>query len=220
MCSMPVRRIGLCYRSVSGRVPMGAGRPVVAVESTLERDFALLQRFDTEVAHVEEQPVRVEYRDASGARRRYVPDFLVHYKPGRVPRLVEIKFSTDPALASGEMEERFAAARAYAGTHGWMFSVVTEKDIRTPRLENATFLIPFRARTANANICARLLTALGGSPTTVQALADEVASATGCDRGEVLPALWRMVAHFEMGTDLDDPLTMGSLLYLPERGRP
>ena len=46
---MPVRKIGLCYRSVGGRVPMGAGKRAVAVESTLERDFALLQRFDRDV---------------------------------------------------------------------------------------------------------------------------------------------------------------------------
>ena len=56
---MPVRKIGLCYRSVGGRVPMGAGRAGVDVESTLERDFALLQRFDRAVRSVEGQPVRI-----------------------------------------------------------------------------------------------------------------------------------------------------------------
>lgn len=210
---MPVRRIRLCYRSVSGRVPMGDGRRPVAVESTLERDFALLQRFDPTVATVEEQPVRVEYRTACGTRRVYVPDFLVtHQRPGLTTKLVEVKFSTDPALVSGALDERFAAARAFASARGWSFEVVTEKHIRTPRLGNATFLLPYRQRPADAGIRARLLMALRSGPATVEALADVV----GGERVRTLPTLWGMVARFEIGADLDRPLTMRSPLFLPE----
>lgn len=218
---MPVRRIGLCYRSVSGRVPMGAGRPSVAVESTLERDFAILQRFDRDVAAVEEQPVRIEYRDASGVRRRYVPDFLVQYRgAGCPPVLVEVKFSTDPALVSGRLEDRFAAARAYARQRGWTFAVMTEQAIRTPRLGNATFLLSYRSRVPNPGLRARALMALGSEYATVDALAEDLAGAIGTRREHVLPTLWTMVARFEMITDLDCPLTMRSQLHLPERGLP
>src|SRR5687768_13725485 len=102
---MPVRKIGLCYRSVGGRVPMGAGRAAVAVESTLERDFALLQRFDPDVAGLEEQPVRIDYLVGRGTRHRYVPDFLVTYRDiARPPRLIEVKYSTDPHLLAGSLE--------------------------------------------------------------------------------------------------------------------
>lgn len=210
---MPVRKIGLCYRSVSGRVPMGEGRRAVVVESTLERDFALLQRFDPKVATVEEQPVRVEYRTTGGARRVYVPDFLVtHHRPGPFTRLVEVKFSTDPALVSGALDERFAAARAFAFPRGWLFEVVTEKHVRTPRLDNATFLLPYRQRPADAGIRARLLMALRSGPATVEVLAAVV----GGDRGSSLPTIWGMVARFEVGADLDSPLTMHSPLFLLE----
>lgn len=218
---MLVRRIGLCYRSVSGRVPMGAGRPAVSVESTLERDFAILQRFDPEVAAVEEQPVRIDYRDASGVRRRYVPDFLVQYRDAdRPPVLVEVKFSTDPALVAGGLEDRFAAAMAYARQRGWAFSVVTETAIRTPKLGNATFLLPYRSRIPNPALRARALMALGGGCATVEALADDLAGAIGNRRDHVLPTLWTMVARFEVIADLDRPLTMRSQLHLPERGWP
>lgn len=211
---MPVRRIGLCYRSVSGRVPMGNGRRAVAVESTLERDFALLQRFDSEVATVEEQPVHVGYRTAGGSRRVYVPDFLICYwPPTRLTKLVEVKLSTDPALVSGVLDERFAGARAFASGRGWSFEVVTEKDIRTPRLGNATFLLPFRERPADAGVRVRLLMALRAGSATVEALADVL----GGDRRRILPTLWGMVARFEIGADLDRPLTMHSLLFLPEK---
>lgn len=211
---MPVRRIGLCYRSVSGRVPMGNGLRAVAVESTLERDFALLQRFDPKVATVEEQPVRVEYRTTGGFRRFYVPDFLVtQQRPGLPTKLVEVKFSTDPALVSGALEERFAAAQAFASVRGWSFKVVTEKHIRTPRLGNATFLLPYRQRPADAGIRARLLMALRSGPATVEALTKMV----GGERGRTLPTLWGMVARFEVGADLDRVLTMRSQLFLPEK---
>lgn len=218
---MPVRRIGFCYRSVSGRVPMGVGRPAVSVESTLERDFAILQRFDPKVAAVEEQPVRIEYRDASGVRRRYVPDFLVqYYGADRPPVLVEVKFSTDPALVAGGLEDRFAAARAYARQRGWAFSVMTETAIRMPKLGNATFLLPYRSRIPNPALRARALIALGSGCATVEALADDLAGAIGSRRDHVLPTLWTMVARFEVIADLDHPLTMRSQLHLPERGWP
>lgn len=193
---------------------MGNGLRAVAVESTLERDFALLQRFDPKVATVEEQPVRVEYRTTGGFRRFYVPDFLVtQQRPGLPTKLVEVKFSTDPALVSGALEERFAAAQAFASVRGWSFKVVTEKHIRTPRLGNATFLLPYRQRPADAGIRARLLMALRSGPATVEALTKMV----GGERGRTLPTLWGMVARFELSADLDHPLTMRSPLFLPEK---
>lgn len=208
---MPVRRIGLCYRSVSGRVPMGNGRRTVAVESTLERDFALLQRFDRDVAGLEEQPVRISYRDGAGAKRSYVPDFLVTYRQG-APKLVEVKFSTDPTLLAGALESRFAAARTFAANRGWHFSVVTEIHIRTPRLGNATFLLPFRDRTAIPAFRAAILMALRSGGHSVEGLLDMF----GTDRASALPTLWGMVARFELHADLDHPLTMRSQLSLPE----
>jgi len=193
---------------------MGNGRRAIAVESTLERDFALVQRFDPTVAAVDEQPVRIEYRTIGGSRRFYVPDFLVtHHQPGPFTKLVEVKFSTDPALLSGTLDERFGAARAFALARGWSFEVVTEKHIRTPRLGNATFLLSYRERPADAGIRARLLMALRSGPTTVEALVDMA----GGDRVRTLPTLWGMIARFEIGADLDRPLTMRSPIFLPEK---
>ncbi len=215
---MPVRKIGLCYRSVSGRVPMGAGRASVTVESTLERDFALLQRFDRDVAGIEEQPVRIEYRVGQGTKRRYVPDFLVTYRgAGRPPQLVEVKYSTDPHLLAGALEVRFAAARRFAAERGWVFTLVTEKEIRTPRLENATFLLPFRDRPADPAFRDRLLTAAAEAPTTVQGLADRVAG-EAASRARVLPSLWTLIARFELVVDLDRPITMRTMLRHPQGG--
>lgn len=187
---------------------MGPSRPSVAVESTLERDFALLQRFDPAVVGLEEQPVRIRY--ANG--RSYVPDFLVHYAdPARLPLLDEVKFSTDPVFLSGELDERFEAARSYARNQGWTFAVVTEQDIRTPRLENATFLLPYRGRQMTLQARTAIVEHLRASSKTIAVLAEK----TG-----LLPDIWTLVSRFELVTNLNVPLTMRSRLRLPEVKQP
>ena len=131
-----------------------------------------------------------------------------------------MKFSTDPALVAGGLEDRFAAARAYARQRGWIFSVMTEVTIRTPKLGNATFLLPYLSRVPNPGLRARALMSLGCGSATVEALAEDLAGAIGSRRDHVLPTLWTMVGRFEVITDLDRSLTMRSQLHLPERGRP
>ena len=213
---MPVRRIGLCCRSVGGRVPMGLGKPLVRVESTLERDFALLQKFDPAVLSLEEQPVRIAFRSADGISRSYVPDFLVRYRDAvRQPRLVEVKYASDPGLVSGALDERFAAARAYASIQGWSFELVTDADIRTPYLANVTFLLPYRTRMTNPDITGALHAALRlGGPQTVRSLADDVAQASGLSVETVLAAVWVLVVTSQLRTDLHRPLSMNSLIHL------
>lgn len=214
---MPVRKIGLCYRSVAGRVPMGAGRVGVDVESTLERDFALLQRFDPAVRSVEGQPVRIRVPGGEGRAGHYVPDFLVTYHdPSRAPWLVEVKYAADPALLAGELEARFAAAWSYAGERGWRFSLMTDAEIRTPLLEAARFLLPYLDRALSAERRAGLLDLVGRHQITVQQLAD----AAGPDRAQTLPDIWTLVARRELVADFSRPLTLSTILRLPTGDAP
>lgn len=219
---MPVRHIGLCYRSVGGRVPMGRGKLLVRVESTLERDFALLQKFDPTVVSLEEQPVRIEFRSSDGKSRSYVPDFLVQYRAAaRLPRLVEVKYADDPDLLSGALDERFAAARRYAEGQGWSFEVATDADIRTPYLANATFLLPYRTRQIEPEITGQLLAVLRHSGThSVRTLVDDVVQATGHVPAKVLAVLWSGVAKFQLLADLHHPLAMNTLIHLPQEDVP
>ena len=215
---MPVRNIRLCYGSVSGRVPMGPGKPLVRVESTLERDFALLQKFGPAVLSLEEQPVRITFRSSEGKARSYVPDFLVHYRDGAQPsRLVEIKYADDPQLVSGALNERFAAAQRYARCQGWSFEVVTDTDIRTPFLANATFLLPYRSRTIASQITGTLLATLRRSgPLSVRSLM----AATDIPPAVALTAVWACIATFQIQADLSQPLTMNSVIHLPQEDVP
>lgn len=211
---MPVRRVGLCYRSVSGDVPMGLGRSKVTVESILERDFALLCRFDPSVTTLEEQPISIHHQDGINSRQ-YTPDFLVQYADRcRPSSLVEIKYSDDPALLAGELEPQFCAARRYACERGWEFSVKTERDIRTERLKNATFLLAYRSRRPNPQFEQAFLERLNGAGTlTVASLAGVVNVPTAL----ILPSIWRLLATHALAADFDRPLSMTSEITLAPR---
>ncbi|MFC7333149.1 TnsA endonuclease N-terminal domain-containing protein [Rhodocista pekingensis] len=217
---MPVRKIGLCRRSVGGRVPRGGGRRGIDVESTLERDFVLLQRFDPAVADIEERPVRIPLFRLDGRAGHYVPDFLVTYRdPARPPRLVEVKHSDDPALLAGELEARLAAARAHASDRGWRFDLVTEREIRIPRLDAAKFLLPYRDRAVGPELRDRLL-ALAAKPRATVATLRDAAAADLMARAQILPDIWTLVARRELLADLDCPLSLATRLHPPTGGPP
>lgn len=213
---MPVRKIGLCYRSVSGRVPMGPSRRSVATESTLERDFVLLQRLDPDVATVEEQPVRITLPSPDGTSGHYVPDFLVTYhSTGRRPLLVEVKYSSDPALTSGQLTARLAAAADYAHERDWCFTLFTEKEIRTPRLENARFLLPYQSRPLGVDR-QRAIREAAAAPISIRQLAAQIAD---CDNiATVFPDIWTSLAIGELWGTLDEPVTVDSIVRGPEDG--
>ena len=204
---MPVRSIPRSHRSVTGRQTV-VGQRSVAVESTLERDFVLSCQFYPSFVAIEEQPVAIPMPP----RRRYIPDFLVTWQD-REPELVEVKYQQELADKAEILAPKFAAAKDYAQTQGWTFRVVTERDIRTPWLKNANFLLPFRHRTVDPGMLTRLINCLNHQDE--MSAADLIAQARPAgDAGPALPALWQLVATFKVQTDLDQPLTMSSMLRL------
>lgn len=204
---MPVRSIPRNHRSVTGRQPV-AGQRTVCVESSLERDFALLCQLDPAFAGIEEQPVTIPVPGG----RRYTPDFLVTWREPKPTDLVEIKYQSDLAAQAEILAPKFAAAETYAHERGWRFVVATEREIRTPRLANATFLLPFRSRSLDPGLCTRLTKALArlGSSSAEELL--QTAFSLPNDRGVALPALWRLIADFRIRANLDEELTMTTML--------
>jgi TnsA-like endonuclease N terminal len=123
---------------------------MTAYESRLEHDFMKLVEFDPCVSHYVEQPVRIEFTDATGSPRTYTPDILVSYHPNQDPAqntkplLVEIKYRKDLFKNWADLKPRFRAARRYAREQGWEFRIITEVEIRTPYLKNVLFLLGYR----------------------------------------------------------------------------
>lgn len=211
---MPVRRIPIGRRSLTGAHNWDPRALGVTFESSLERDFITLMLFEPTVASIEEQPVKIRFSH-DDASRRYIPDFLVDFT-NQASRLIEIKFSEELRSKAEELVPKFDAAESYAAERGWLFEVWSELEIRTTRLANAKFLLPFNRYEPDAGLAARLLrffqTSQASFASTEEALRacwdDEAERARG------LHTLWTLVARRRLVTDFDQPLTANSYLRL------
>lgn len=219
---MSVRSIRPNSRSLTGRMPAGKGRGEACFESSLERDLLLILEFDPGVAAYETQPLEIVYRDYELRRRRYTPDVLVSYEPsvGRKELLCEVKFLEDLRANEVGYRERFKAASLHARRYGWNFRILTEREIRTPYLYNARFLLEYRhaQRRGECSESARVLLLeslrLIQNPTP-QLVLDYIAKEPRV-KAELQHTLWQLIASFDIQTDLSVNLNMRSRLWLPQ----
>ena len=233
---MSIRKIPPNYLVGTGRyafkrrLPLADPHFSVDFESPIERDFLTLADFDRDVALVDGQPVRISWSDERGRTRHYTPDFLVTFlppdeqfspcQPAKMkPWLVETKDTQTLREKWREFRPRFRAAAQYARLQGWTFHLVTERRVRTTRLDNAKLLLPVMGSEPPKqgepcrNALLQTLADRGGI--SAQNLLDAVC-ADSVERGRLLPQLWNLVAWRIIGTDLDLPLSMNSFLWLPE----
>lgn len=190
-----------------------------AYESSLERDFITLMQFDRNVEKVVTQPVTINYMDTSGKARRYTPDVLVLYRKDPVATegfkdlLCEIKYRDELAEKFQELRPKFKAAIRYAKAQGWRFKLFTDKQIRTPYLFNARFLLQYRELDVDSLAVERVLTKLSemgeADPNTLLAsLASDK-----WERAGLIPIVWHLISNFRIGADLNQPLTMMSRIW-------
>lgn len=215
----PVRRIGRGHRAVRGRAVVHGG--LVAFESTLERDFLETVDFDDTVVSICEQPCRIAYRDRSGRRRTYVPDFLVRHAPGVCLEhdvegyLYEVKHRAELFAEWPTLKPKFKAARLWARERGLRFVILTEVEIRGAHLSNVRVLNQHRRLEAHPGIEEKLaatLAVMGEVP--IRALIEEAWSAED-DRLAASAYVLRMIAIGRINVcDLDAPLTMDSLVWI------
>ncbi|MGO9601981.1 MAG: heteromeric transposase endonuclease subunit TnsA [Candidatus Binataceae bacterium] len=191
-------------------------------ESSLERDFLELIRFDRNVRVYVTQPTRIEYTDATGRRRTYIPDGFIEYRRDGLPAremphaLCEVKYREDFRASWRDQLPKFRAAKGYCKERGWEFKVFTEREIRTPYLKNVRFLWSYRSYPYDSTLSTEILDKL-------QDLRETDPQALLCsmfrdkwNRAAALPTLWRLVADFLIGCDLSQPLTMKSRIWTVE----
>lgn len=212
---VPARTIGTNRRSLTGRVThQGQSH---SFESSLERDFYTLLRFNPAVSSFQEQPVTIRYRDSRGRHRRYTPDVLVYWKDGTSPALYEVKYHQELADEFDALRPRFKAAIGYARSRGWVFHIITDREIRSGNLlANAQFLTRYAAIEHDCAVelhllrCASIL-----GPTTPEEIL-VAAYRTDRHRMQAIPFLWRLLAEGSLAANLDEPLTMTSPIWVPE----
>jgi len=224
---MSKRHIRKSYCTVTGlKASRRAGR-MVEFESPLERDLISIMEFSPIVETFEEQPLTIRWVDAAGKEHPYTPDFLIQFRGQRFlrkgstakPWLVEVKPQKRLAEQWDELRDRFRAAVAEASRRGWLFRILTDREIRTPYLRNIAFLQCARNIDADETFRSRIVSLLKVGPSTLALILDNVA-ADGTLRPIALAQIWKMVLRAELVTDLTLPLSMASEFSLakPEVG--
>lgn len=216
---MPVRTPPRNHRSITGLVASVKNKTMRAHESTLERDLLFLLEFDLNVKTYEEQPVRIEFQDAEGRPHTYTPDVLVTYRtdiePAKrmPPLLCEVKYRKDLFADWQHLKPKFKAARSYARERGWQFSILTEQEIRTPLLENARFLLPYRRLELDWEQAHLLLRMTGELREATPESLLLACNKEQMERARLLPMLWHLVSIGMVGADLNLKLTMHSPIW-------
>jgi TnsA endonuclease N terminal len=163
-------------------------------EGPLEPLAMILLRMDPDVARVQVQPVQVTWQEG-GRTRSYTPDIFIQFKPGLdggfgdTPWLCEIKSRAELRDKWAEYRRRFREATRHARSHGWIFKILTDRELRSAASEVATFLRHAVDLPPDPPVQAKLLEGLARiGRTTPNGLLD----ATYPDRPERLCALRRI----------------------------
>lgn len=216
---MSVRKIPPNRISLTGLVGSHRQGRMIGAESSLERDLYILLDFDLNVDRYIEQPIKIEYRDFFENNRTYTPDVLIHYRKDIVPAktmksiLCEVKYRQQLFQNWKDIKPKILAGRSYAKERGWKFKILTEKEIRTPYLENAKFLRSYRNLQTNweqASIIQDMLMEL--RETDPETLLTAI-TADRWKQAEFLPMLWNLIARQRIGTDLSLRLNMKSCIF-------
>ena len=222
----PVRKIPKSAKRVTGVSLNTKGSYPAEWESRLEGNYLTYLDFTEAVAFYLPQPLTLEWRDAKRKKHKYTPDvFIVWAEKGLskvvpAPWLAEVKYQSDLDKNETEYAPKFAAAKEYAEERGWQFHTVTEGDIPAIYLKNILFLKRYRrmdTTDAAVAIAQKLISHLFEMETsTVQNLI-EAAFDDETNRMLALGLVWRLVVAREIMTDLGEPLTNNSILWLPDK---
>ena len=211
--SSNARKIGVTNRSVSGVVP-----DIGSFESSLERDFMELSRFDSSVENIIPQPLTLEFFDNTGACRRYTPDGLLSYKKELdiAPILYEIKYREDFRGSWKQLMPKFRAAKRIAYDRGWVFKVFTEKEIRGNYLNNVKFLWPYKIRSFDEAMLNHTLLVMSDLQEADPALLAAAIFSSRQNQAKVIPVIWHLISTLHIGCNLNTPLTMHSKIWTRE----
>lgn len=202
---MPVRKIPKNHVHVTGRHAAQKSESDADFESMLEADHLLLLDHDVQVKRYETQPVRIPVPRVPPG---YVPDALVEFHPDAdgviaAPELREVKPVAVLELHQAKFAPKFEAAKKYCDQRGWAFRIITEKEIRTPRLANVKFLRGYECQQHPQEQMDRVLKLMA---TLGRTDSKQLLNAITLDLEEQLhwmPVLWHLVSKRQIAVDWD-----------------
>jgi hypothetical protein len=220
---MPVRKIPLRYSSLSGEKSSIKNNRRIQFESSLEADFIDLLEWDRNVKFYEEQPFKIEFFDENQKPRYYIPDFLVVYYDSvlnekNLPIIFEVKYSRDLEIQKEKLSPKFKAAKHFCKQENFFFKIITEKEIRTPFLENIKFLKKYR-KTAKDNyikeVSSHLIELLEKFDVSTPEILIASVSRTDEIKAVFLYNLWILISNGVIAIDMTKKITMESKIWIP-----
>lgn len=157
----------------------------------------------------------IEWLDANGRQHSYTPDVFVRFveSDGKKPWLCEIKYRSELREKWVELRPKFKAASYFAKEQDWKFKIFTEREIRTPYLANARFLMRFRDSAPNAGFMEDILGYLMINHETTPRDLIKAIRADETGQAQLIGVLWHLIATFQVGVDLHTSLTMKSRIW-------
>lgn len=206
---MSVRNIPKNFVHVTGRHASQKSEGNADFESLLEAEHMLLLDHDEQVKAYGVQPVNIP---VPGVPRGYVPDTLVEFYPDEdgviaAPELREVKSMLDLQVNAAKYALKFEQARRYCEQRGWLFRIITDKEIRTPRLANVKFLRAYETQQHSPEMMDEVLKRMVQLGHTDSAA---VLNSLTTDLDEQLrwmPVLWHLVAKRRIVIDWDREFT-------------
>jgi hypothetical protein len=162
--------------------------------------------------------VRIPWKNGNEREYTYTPDFLIRFRNAEEkPWLVEVKDTQTLRADLNRVRQKFRTAMTWAREKGWVYHFYTEKQIRTPLLANARFLLPY-LRTNRKVDCDRQDILWKTLKQLRQATVSELISVC-CSHPDnqalLLPHLWEMIALRQIECDLLRPINQHTPLWLP-----
>lgn len=217
------RVIPLGRRALTGYLPTRFGTEAIAYESRLERDCLMLLQFDHRLQSLKSQPITIHY-ELAGRRRRYTPDILAGWaeaawSPWRHARMLfEVKPAADLVRNAEQWREKWKTIHRYADEHGYGFAILTESEIRIPRLKNAELLLPYWDRRPEPELSVRLRNIVQDADgEATMGHITQMASEAGWPVSDVVAGLRHHLLHRIFAANLDRPIEEGTCLRLPEQ---
>ncbi|MFX1513388.1 MAG: TnsA endonuclease N-terminal domain-containing protein [Promethearchaeota archaeon] len=156
---------------------------VVEYESQLERDFFLVLEHAPDVKLYQHQPFKIIYTDDQNNTHAYVPDVYVEFTIG-LRILVEIK---DEDTYNKDFEKnklKWNAAEEWTKQRGIIFLVLTEREIRTPRMATIWFTLGSSKCSENDKYMNKLTDLIPSNGASYEFLCKETAQTLGIPLGK------------------------------------
>lgn len=205
-----VRKIKPTKRSVSGIYPFRQ-KESIAYESSLERDFIILQEADPDVIRIISQPISLTFK-LNNRTYPYTPDFLVLINhPGYQGILVEVKPEEEWRKHWRKWSVKWKVALNWCKANNFQFRIYDESRIRTQKLNNIKQLNLLKSQVLDqVDVDMALKRILNIGPITVQDYLNAYPKQQWPQQKHII---WYLLSTGRLQANLDDALDHNLLIW-------